>query len=126
MTEQEIQQRLLEAALQEDILFPEGLEERLTAALSPARPHAGKKMARIGAAAAVAAAIAVPATLDILRPAPSFTDTCMSTAEARAELQSALAAIGPQTGGGDLMEFVTPHPPFGHLPLPEGEGKLVN
>lgn len=106
MTEQEIQQRLLEAALLEDISFPEGLEERLTAALIPTRPHAEKKLAKVGAAAAVAAAIALPAAMGIMRPAPSFTDTCRNTAEAQAELQSALAAIGPQTGGGDLMEFV--------------------
>lgn len=105
MTEQQIQQRLLEAALLEEITFPEGIEERLTAALAPTRPQANYRL-RTGAAAAIAAAIAIPAAMQMLRPAPTFTDTCLTTDEARAELQSALTAIRPQTTGADLMEFV--------------------
>lgn len=106
MTEQQIQQRLLEAALLEEIIFPENMEERLIAALRPASPLNRKRYIRIGAAAAVAAAVALPPAMEILRPAPSFTDTCHSAAEARAELQSAFTAIRPQTGGTDLMELV--------------------
>lgn len=111
MTEEQIQERLLQAALTEDIVIPEGLEERLEASLqfSPReeeRTMRTRSLRWVGyAAAVVAAAITIPIVVENRQP-PTFTDTCRNVEEARAELQSALATLQPSHASSDLLNLL--------------------
>lgn len=121
MTEEQIQERLLQAALTEDIVIPEGLEERLEASLQFSPREEGRAMRirekRAGAmrrrqlrwvgyaAAVVAAAITIPIVVENRQP-PAFTDTCRNAEEARAELQSALATLQPSHASSDLLNLL--------------------
>lgn len=124
MTDKQLTQRLLEAALIEDVAYPAGLEERLTASLDSKRtkvtpvastPAASKTIpvVRWASAAAVALLVVVSTAIGILSTSepsfanqPIFANTCSTPDEARAELQSALAMLQPTTNNGDLLNLL--------------------
>ena len=122
MTEEQIQERILQAALLEDIVIPEGLEERV-APLQLSPKGEGRAMRKLRekragamrkrqlrwvgyAAAVVAAAIAIPIVVENRQPQATFTDTCRNAEEARAELQSALATPQPSHASSDLLNLL--------------------
>lgn len=111
MTEEQIQERLLQAALTEVVVIPPNLETKLEASLQLSPKGGGRTMRTrnlrwVGyAAAVVAAAITIPIVVENRQP-PAFTDTCCNAEEARAELQSALATLQPSHASSDLLNLL--------------------
>lgn len=104
MTNKQLQQRLLEAALMEDIAIPAGLEIRMRQALPADMPS--RRPLYYGAAAVAALAIAVPVLIETSRHEMRYVDTCHSPEEAHAELQAALGVLQPTPASGDLLDLI--------------------
>lgn len=92
MTENELRQRLLQAALAEPTEMPAGLEERLAARIAQERKRGSvPSIWRYVSAATIALLIALPILLHESRVV--YRDTCSSPEEAAMALQMALNEV---------------------------------
>lgn len=118
MTEQEIQQRLLAAALMDEVAIPTGLEDRLKSVLKKTQTDGIaqtkqkplviplRRAGRAAAAATIVAAVAIPTAKQFEHADVRFTDTCQNAEEARHELQDALATIQLSPSSNELFNLV--------------------